>query len=331
MAEQCATWTKAYSEEERVFVNFRQVGTVTGRFSASNPPFQQMKKSGVRRIASSAPGYMLVDFDFQVIEVVVAAVIYNEPALLEIVLSGRDIYIAVAAQVLGVDESEINKEDPRRKFGKILVLSLNYCKGVNTFIEDCRLEGVIYSDKELKQMFDRYFELFPGIRRYQLCQGLRAAVGQEARSIWGRRSVMGPNHEWWQMRNKLVNHPVQMTVSDLLKAVMVQLYAVVRRLGGHIVGSVHDEVIYEVPESAVAELEAACEVICTEVGAEMLGKDIPVRIEVAHGRSWWDCCGPKEGSVGIANDGDNDADNDDDDDDDKDPDHDNLDSDNDNE
>src|SRR5262249_12878408 len=162
-------------------------------------PFQQLKKGPPREPIAAPAGYTLVDFDFKVIEVLCAGVIYKEPRLLAIIRSGDDIYCVVAAMVLGIDRTEITKSDPRRKFGKILVLSLNYCKWVETFIEDCRLEGVPYDDEQLAQMYEKYFELFPGVRRYQQEQDRRAQAGEEARSIWGRRTIMGPGHERWQL------------------------------------------------------------------------------------------------------------------------------------
>jgi DNA polymerase-1 len=190
-----------------------------------------------------------------------------------------------------VDRAEITDDDPRRKFGKILVLSMNYCKWVETFIEDCRLEGVSYNDEELAAMYEKYFELFPGIRRYQQEQDRRAQAGEEARSIWGRCSVMGTGHRRWQLRNKLTNHPVQMTCSDLLKAVMVELYHFLQTLPDcRILGSVHDEVLSLVPDALVEVVCRKTREVCSRIGAEMLGPDAPVRIDITVGRNWWDCC-----------------------------------------
>jgi DNA polymerase I-like protein with 3'-5' exonuclease and polymerase domains len=289
--EQCDAWERAVATYGcNVYVGFKQLGTVTGRYSASNPPFQQLKKGPPREPIAAPPGYSLVDFDFKVIEVVCAGVIYKEPRLLEIVRSGDDIYCVVAAMVLGVDRVEITDPDPRRKFGKILVLSLNYCKWVETFAEDCRLEGVPYSDEELAQMYEKYFELFPGVRRYQQAQDRRAQAGEEARSIWGRRSVMGKGHERWQLRNKLTNHPVQMTCSDLLKAVMIELYRALAPLEGcRVIASVHDEVLCLVPDALVETVGGTAREICARIGAEMLGADVPVRIDITVGQNWWEC------------------------------------------
>ena len=289
---QCGSWeaaVNAYGSD--VYVKFKQIGTITGRYSASDPPFQQLKKGPPREMIAAPLGFTLVDFDFKVIEIVCAGVIYKEPRLLEIIRSGEDIYCAVAAMVLGVPPKEITGKDPRRKFGKILVLSLNYCKWVETFIEDCRLEGVPYSDDELRAMYEKYFMLFPGIRRYQQTQDRRAQAGEEARSVWGRRSVMGPGHQRWQMRNKLTNHPVQMTCSDLLKAVMVELFRDLSQMEGcRTIASVHDEVLSLVPSSLVDPVCRKARQICERIGAEMLGPGAPVRIDITFGRTWWDCC-----------------------------------------
>jgi DNA polymerase I-like protein with 3'-5' exonuclease and polymerase domains len=289
--EQCEAWEKAVATYgSSVYVGFKQLGTITGRYSASNPPFQQLKKGSPRELIAAPPGYTLVDFDFKVIEVLCAGVIYKEPRLLEIIRSGDDIYCVVAAMVLGAVRAEITDGDPRRKFGKILVLSLNYCKWVETFVEDCRLEGVPYDDAELERMYEKYFELFPGIRRYQQEQDRRAQAGEEARSVWGRRTIMGPGHERWQMRNKLTNHPVQMTCSDLLKAVMVELFRALAHLADcRIVASVHDEVLCVVPDALVQTVCRLAQQICARIGTEMLGADVPVRIDITVGKNWWDC------------------------------------------
>src|SRR5262249_12766101 len=142
--------------------------------------------------------------------------------------------------------------------------------------------------EQLAQMYEKYFELFPGVRRYQQEQDRRAQAGEEARSIWGRRTIMGPGHERWQLRNKLTNHPVQMTCSDLLKAVMVELFRALPS-ACRIIASVHDEVLCLVPDALVETVRKLAQQICARVGAEMLGADVPVRIDVTTGKNWWEC------------------------------------------
>ena len=102
---------------------------------------------------------------------------------------------------------------------------------------------------------------------------------------------MGSGHERWQLRNKLTNHPVQMTCSDLLKAVMVELFrALAQRQGCRILASVHDEVLCLVPDSTVETVCRLAQAICVRIGAEMLGAEVPVRVDITVGRNWWECC-----------------------------------------
>jgi DNA polymerase-1 len=235
------------------------------------------------------PGCVLVDFDFKLIEVVAAAIIYREPALEAIIRSGADIYKTVASLLMGCSvEDIVTDDDPRRKFGKITVLSLNYCKGPDTFIEDCWLQRVQLSDSEIRAAYDKYFEQFPNIKAYQEAQLVRAADGAEARSLSGRRSIMARGHQRWQLRNKLTNHPVQMACSDMLKGTMVGLYVLLPD-GARILGSCHDEVFLSVPPLAVRDVCHKAQQIAAEVGRNILQSDIPVRIDITTGANWWEC------------------------------------------
>jgi DNA polymerase-1 len=287
--EHCKSWLDAYTEDGRVFPEYFQIGTVTGRYSNKRVTLQQLKKSPIRAVLVSDPGCVLVDFDFKLIEVVGAAIIYQEPALEAIIRSGVDIYKKVASLLLGCSVEDIAADDdPRRKFGKITVLSLNYCKGPDTFIEDCWLEGVQLSDEEIRAAYDKYFEQFPRIRAYQEAQFARAIDLAEARSLSGRRSIMARGHERWQLRNKLTNHPVQMACSDTLKGTMVGLYALLPP-GARILGSCHDEVFMSVPPAAVRYVCQKAQEIAAEVGRNILQSDIPVRIDITTGANWWEC------------------------------------------
>lgn len=101
----------------RLHGGFHQLGTDTGRFTASKPNLQQVPRpiSGqdivLRSFVKASEGYTLVCADYSQLELVIAAEITQDPLMLETYNSGGDIHKLTASLILGKPIEEVTKED----------------------------------------------------------------------------------------------------------------------------------------------------------------------------------------------------------------------------
>jgi len=274
----------------RLHTSFNQTVAVTGRLSSNNPNLQnipirtdrgrEIRKAFVPR----ADGWYLVSADYSQIELRIIAALSGDEGMISAFQAGKDIHTATAAKVFGVEEADVNF-DMRRK-----------AKGVNF--------GIIYgqsafglsetlgiSRSEAKTTIDNYFTQYPGIKQYMDENIQRAREHQFAQTFLGRkrwlRDILSANAtvRGFAERNA-INMPIQGTAADMIKLAMI---AVQKELKSHklqtkMVLQVHDELIFDVPES---ELEMVKALIKTQMeGAMELPNGVPVLAEAGSGLNW---------------------------------------------
>ncbi len=148
----------------RVHTSFNQTRTTTGRLSSSDPNLQNIPVRGelgreIRKAFIAAPGSVLVAGDYSQIDLRVLAHLSQDQSLLEAFRQDKDIHAATAAQLFGVDITEV-KPDMRR-----LAKTVNF--GVIYGMSEFGLEQATeLSRKEAGQFITAYFEKYPGVTRY---------------------------------------------------------------------------------------------------------------------------------------------------------------------
>src|SRR5690349_15897036 len=95
---------------------------------------------------------------------------YQCRSLLDLLQAGKDVYVHVAAFVFGNEPvrgaGALEVSDELRAVAKTLTLGISYVKGIRTFIKQCaERAGITYSPEEALLLFDRFFQLFPEIKR----------------------------------------------------------------------------------------------------------------------------------------------------------------------
>ena len=81
-----------------------------------------------------------------------------------------------------------------------------------------------------------------------------------------------------------VNTPIQGTAADLIKLAMIKIHAslVEQRLGSRMILQVHDELIFEVPDSDIDMMQGL-------VKREMEGVmelSVPIKVDMGVGKNW---------------------------------------------
>jgi len=236
----------------------------------------------VRQAFVAPRGSYLLGVDYSQIDLRALAHLSQDPGLLRAFEHDEDIHAATAAQLFGVAASQITP-DMRR-----LAKTVNF--GVIYGMSDYGLEQATeLSREEAAQFISAYFEKYPGVTKYLESTKQQARENGYVQTILGRRrSIPEINSPNWQVKSAAermaINMPVQGTSADMIKVAMVNVYREMKKraLKSKMLLQVHDELVFEVPESELAEMtELASRIMSTAIELS-----VPVRVETKVGRNW---------------------------------------------
>jgi DNA polymerase-1 len=273
----------------RLHTSFSLTGTATGRLSSSDPNLQNIPvRSELGRAIRAAfvaePGKILFAADYSQIELRLMAHFSGDPVLVEAFRKGQDIHARTAQEIFGVDAALQTKE--HRRVAKIINFGIIY--GLSPFGLAQQL-GI--EQREAAKFIQAYFERNSGVKRY--LDGLLAETRKTgvATTLFGRvRPIPEITAPQVQLRNfaerTALNTPLQGTAADLIKLAMIAIARRLRaeKLEARMILQVHDELLFEAPESERAALEKL-------VREEMEGVHklcVPLAVEVAAGPNWRD-------------------------------------------
>ncbi len=272
----------------RVHTSYHQAVTATGRLSSTDPNLQNIpiRNEEGRRIRQAfiAPhGWKILAVDYSQIELRIMAHLSGDKALLEAFATGKDIHAATAAEVMGVAIEQVTTEQRRR--AKAINFGLIY--GMSAFGLAKQL-GIPRG--EAQHYMDTYFERYPGVMQYM--EDTRSTASEQGfvETIWGRRLHLPEISSRNGMRRKAaeraaINAPMQGTAADIIKKAMLLVDEWIEAEGNgrvKLLMQVHDELVLEVEESALAEIESKVQQLM-ESAAEL---DVPLVAESGHGDNW---------------------------------------------
>jgi DNA polymerase I len=235
-----ATWlVNGCHVNGRVYASWRQLRAATGRMACDHPNLQNIPRSGPLRSYIRAPeGRVFVIADYSQIELRIAAKISADTEMLSAYAEGRDLHTLTAQNLTG--REEITKDD--RKLAKAVNFGLLYgmgAKGLQAYA--LRSYGVEMSSEEAALYRKRFFETYPGLKRWHDNERRAWHRGEaEARTLTGRRRM-----DVQRLTDRL-NAPVQGTGADSLKLALALLWE--RRYecpGATPILVCHDEVVVE--------------------------------------------------------------------------------------
>ncbi|WP_100753212.1 DNA polymerase I [Vibrio salilacus] len=275
-------------ETGRVHTSYHQAVTATGRLSSTDPNLQNIpiRNEEGRRIRQAfiAPhGYKIMAVDYSQIELRIMAHLSGDKALLEAFQQGKDIHTATAAEIIGVDIEQVTSEQRRR--AKAVNFGLIY--GMSAFGLAKQL-GIPRG--EAQHYIDTYFERYPGVMHYM--EDTRSAASEQGyvETIFGRRLHLPEIKSRNGMRRKAaeraaINAPMQGTAADIIKKAMLLVADWIEQHGDgrvKLLMQVHDELVFEVKESALAEIESKVQQLM-ESAAQL---KVPLVAESGHGDNW---------------------------------------------
>ena len=271
----------------RVHTSYHQAVAATGRLSSSDPNLQNIpvrSEEGRKiRLAFSAPqGKKIVACDYSQIELRIMAHLSGDKGLTHAFEHNLDIHRATAAEVWGKTLEDVS--DNARRNAKAINFGLIY--GMSAFGLAKQL-GIPRG--EAQEYIDRYFEKYPGVKRYMENTRADAAEKGYVETLFGRRlylpEINSRNGQRRQAAERTaINAPMQGTAADIIKHAMIKVHHWLEdsKLDALMIMQVHDELVFEVKESQVDDLvkEVAQRM---EAAAKL---DVPLIVDAGIGNNW---------------------------------------------
>ncbi len=268
----------------RVHSSWEQAVAATGRLSSTDPNLQNIpiRTELGRRIRAAfvaPPGYQLVSADYSQIELRVLAHLSQDEVLCDSFRSGQDVHQRTAMEIFEVKAEELTRE--MRTRAKAVNFGVIYGQG------DSGLSKVLGIPRaEASNFIAAYFRRYQGVRTFMTATLERARAGEAVRSLLGRHRLL-PNIRSANRAERLaaeriaMNMPIQGTAADILKLAMLALRQPPSP-GARMVLSVHDELVFEVPDAEVPEASQKIKTAMESAYA----LSVPLEVSVGHGRDW---------------------------------------------
>lgn len=271
----------------RIHTSFNQTITETGRLSSSNPnlqniPIRSELGRDMRRAFVAAPGHVLVSADYSQIELRLLAHFSGDPVLIEAFRAGEDIHARTAMEVFGVASEAVDGD--MRRMAKTVNFGILY--GLSPFGLAQRLR---ITNEAARLYIESYFARYP---RVKAClDGIIATARQQGyvTTLLQRRrylpDITNANRNIREGAERTaINMPFQGSAADLIKLAMVQLHRQIvdEHLPCHMLLQIHDELLFEMPETAVTEMLPRI----TETMEHVWPLEVPLTVEVGQGQTW---------------------------------------------
>lgn len=273
----------------RVHTTYNQTITATGRLSSSDPNLQNIPTRSelgrtVKTAFSAGEGSVFLAVDYSQIELRLLAHLSGDEHLVRAFNEGEDFHAETAARVFGVPVSEVTPD--LRSRAKAVNFGIVYGQQAYGLSQSLHI-----SMAEARDMIDRYYEAYPGVRTFLDNVVARAKQTGYAETMYGRRrhipelKAKNPQLRGFGERTAM-NHPMQGTAADIIKIAMARVSRRLEEEGfaAHMILQVHDELDFECPVNEVERLTA----MVRDVMEHVVDLCVPLIAEASTGITWAD-------------------------------------------
>ncbi|WP_282119654.1 DNA polymerase I [Ruegeria atlantica] len=272
----------------RVHTSYSITGANTGRLASTDPNLQNIpvrteEGRRIREAFIAEPGNVLVSLDYSQIELRILAHIADISALKQAFSDGLDIHAMTASEMFDVPLDEMTPDIRRQakaiNFGVIYGIS-GFGLARNLRIPRAEAQGFI----------DRYFERFPGIRKYMDDTVAFAKEHGYVQTLFGRKihtpeiNAKGPHAGF--SRRAAINAPIQGTAADVIRRAMVRMPDAINGLPAKMLLQVHDELLFEVAEDAVDPLIDVARDVMEGASDPAVKLDVKLSVDAGQGANW---------------------------------------------
>lgn len=273
----------------RVHTTYNQTITATGRLSSSDPNLQNIPTRSelgrtVKTAFSAGEGSVFLAVDYSQIELRLLAHLSGDEHLVRAFNEGEDFHAETAARVFGVPVSEVTPD--LRSRAKAVNFGIVYGQQAYGLSQSLHI-----SMAEARDMIDRYYEAYPGVRTFLDNVVARAKQTGYAETMYGRRrhipelKAKNPQLRGFGERTAM-NHPMQGTAADIIKIAMARVSRRLEEEGfaAHMILQVHDELDFECPTDEVERLTT----MVRDVMEHVVDLRVPLIAEASTGITWAD-------------------------------------------
>ena len=236
----------------------------------------------IRRAFIPSDGNLLVSADYSQIELRLLAHMSGDPELVSSFQKGEDVHRRTAGEIFGLAPDQVN--DEQRSIAKAINFGLMYGKTAFGLAQELKI-----SRKDAKEMIERYFERYRGVKAFLDAQVESAREKGYVTSCLGRKRKLTEIHSKNPMiranaERMAMNTPIQSTAADLMKLAMIEIDRRLESEGfrSRLTIQVHDEVVLDCPRD---EAEAVKRLV-TEVMENAMKLSVPLRVNASSGANW---------------------------------------------
>lgn len=305
-----STYLKFYVErsdaDQLIHPSFNSLGARTGRMSSSDPNLQNLPRRGTNKFGdvirnciktrygddwsikadgdSVSQAFMnatdsargsLIMCDYSQIEMRMMAHFAQERGMIEAFKTEGDFFVNLARQIF--QDDTITKKDKRRQITKNAGYSRIYGSGVRKFSLTAGIP-----ETQGREFMNRWNAMYPGVNAFSeqiintaLQRRAETGVSSANSPLTNRLLVTDAHTEY-----KLVNYVVQGAAAEVNKMKLIELDAA--GLGDWMFGTVHDEVLFDVPGDHVIDV---VHTVLDIMNDDAL-LDVPIEADASFGERW---------------------------------------------
>ncbi|HRW58585.1 MAG TPA: DNA polymerase I [Chlamydiales bacterium] len=278
-------------ETSRIHPTFNQSITATGRLSCQDPNLQNIpikSKEGKEIREAFVPqkrGWSFISADYSQIELRILAHFSKDKDLIEAFKKGEDIHTHTASTIFEVPKKEVTSQ--MRRQAKAVNFGILYGQGAYGLSENLNI-----SHRKAKEFIEAYFEKYPTIKDWIDQMIEEAKKTGVTTTLFGRlrpiNDIHNKNPHIRAAAERLaINTPLQGTAADIIKKAMIDIDHEItkKNLEGFLVLQIHDELIFEVPDSEIPQFKKIIESKMTNA----FKLAVPLEVDISVGKNWGEC------------------------------------------
>ena len=275
----------------RIHCTFNQSVAATGRLSCQDPNLQNIPVKSAEGLAirgcfrPEKSHWSYVGADYSQIELRLLAHFSKDKELVHAFKSGEDIHTFTASRIFNIPEEMVTPD--MRNQAKTVNFGIIYGQGPFGL---SRQLGI--SMREASDFIQTYFERYPKVLEYlEECKEKVRKKGY-SETLTGRRRPIPEIHSKNPMlraaaERLAVNTPLQGTAADLIKMAMIEIDREIqhKKLQGKMILQIHDELIFEVPDTEIKAFQA----LVKDKMENVLKLSVPILVHPSVGKNWAEC------------------------------------------
>lgn len=282
---------KSIHPDHKIHTRYIQTLTATGRLSSADPNLQNIPvridegKQIRKAFVPSEEGWSIFSSDYSQIELRVLAHVSGDANMQAAFKNGQDIHATTAMKIFKLDSPDEVTKLLRRQ-----AKAVNF--GIVYGISDFGLaKNVGTTRKQAKEFIAGYFDTYPQVEQFMQDSVKQARETGFVETIMHRRRYLPDIHaKNFNLRSfaerTAMNSPIQGGAADIIKIAMINMQKKIKEenLKTRMLLQVHDELIFEVPDS---ELEIVKKLV-PSVMDSAVKLDVPLVVDYGYGKTWYE-------------------------------------------